>query len=226
MADELINAGTTPAALMMAQGFDPPLNLWKAHFNRDQPRVPAGSGRESGEWSGGEANFTPVAFRSRRGRHGRGGIDSIRSFLDRLRELLKAKEGEPPHEEDAKPENEPPKASPPELEVAAPKPSDFIGQDFGKSGIGVEKPDLDIGEFSRHATRRVDEYGAELSDLQSTVEDPLVVLKQSDGRFLFLSETAVVILDRSGKVITIYTAPQFDTEIRQILDYVLRGRKK
>ena len=39
---------------MRAQGFDPaPLDLLKAHFNPDQPRWPAGSGRDSGEWSGG-----------------------------------------------------------------------------------------------------------------------------------------------------------------------------
>jgi hypothetical protein len=52
VADELIEAGVTPQTLMKAQGFDPaPLALLK--FNPDQPRVPAGSGRESGEWSGG-----------------------------------------------------------------------------------------------------------------------------------------------------------------------------
>jgi hypothetical protein len=50
IADELVEAGVTPAALMKAQGFDPaPLALLK--YNPDQPRVPAGSGRESGEWT-------------------------------------------------------------------------------------------------------------------------------------------------------------------------------
>jgi hypothetical protein len=44
VADELIEAGVTPRTLMKAQGFDPtPLDLLKAHFNPDQPRVPAGS---------------------------------------------------------------------------------------------------------------------------------------------------------------------------------------
>jgi len=42
---------------MKAQGIDPaPLDLLKAHFNPDQPRWPAGSGRDSGEWSG-DANI-------------------------------------------------------------------------------------------------------------------------------------------------------------------------
>ncbi len=54
VGDELIESGVMPRTLMKAQGFDPaPLDLVKAHFNPDQPRWPAGSGRDSGEWSGG-----------------------------------------------------------------------------------------------------------------------------------------------------------------------------
>ncbi|MGH6845003.1 MAG: hypothetical protein ACRECU_09855 [Methylocella sp.] len=49
MADELIDAGVTPQALMKAQGFDPaPLDLSNANFNPAQPRWPAGSARDSG----------------------------------------------------------------------------------------------------------------------------------------------------------------------------------
>jgi hypothetical protein len=85
---------------MKAQGFDPAaLALLK--FNPGQPRVPPGSGRESGEWTSGDANITPVAFRSRRekGRHGRGGgFDWIDRFLELFREPRKepAPEEQPP----------------------------------------------------------------------------------------------------------------------------------
>jgi len=52
VADELIEAGVTPRALMKAQGFDPaPLALLKANFNPAQPRWPAGSGRDKKMWS-------------------------------------------------------------------------------------------------------------------------------------------------------------------------------
>jgi len=58
VADELIEAGVTPETLMKAQGFDPaPLGFLK--FNPSQPRVPAGSGRESGEWT----TATPISLR-------------------------------------------------------------------------------------------------------------------------------------------------------------------
>ncbi|MGH6840215.1 MAG: hypothetical protein ACREDT_15785 [Methylocella sp.] len=44
VADELIEAGVAPAALMNAQGFDPePLELLTANFNPARPRRPAGS---------------------------------------------------------------------------------------------------------------------------------------------------------------------------------------
>jgi hypothetical protein len=83
VADELIEAGVTPEALMKAQGFDPaPLKLLKAKFNPAQPRVPAGRGRESGESSGGDATITLAAFRPGRGRHeprGRGGWLGLRA---------------------------------------------------------------------------------------------------------------------------------------------------
>jgi hypothetical protein len=52
-ADELIEAGVTPEALMKAQGFDPtPLALLRANFNQAQPRWAAGSGRDGDRWKG------------------------------------------------------------------------------------------------------------------------------------------------------------------------------
>jgi hypothetical protein len=49
-AGELLESGITPQALLKAQGFDPaPLDIQK--YNPDQPRAPAGNGRESGRWT-------------------------------------------------------------------------------------------------------------------------------------------------------------------------------
>jgi hypothetical protein len=172
VADELIEAGVTQETLMKAQGFDPaPLALLK--FNPDQPRVPAGSGRESGEWTSGgagngrgnggstsdDANITPVAFRSR-SRHGRGGrFDWIDRFLELLRERRKqpAPEEIPREPEVAKPETDPVRPPAAEQGISTPKPSDFVGEDFGKLGVGIEKPELDIGEITGH--KRMSEYG-------------------------------------------------------------------
>ena len=47
LADECLAAGMTPAKLMKALGLDP----GHEKYSPDQPRVPAGSGRESGRWT-------------------------------------------------------------------------------------------------------------------------------------------------------------------------------
>lgn len=97
VADELIEAGVAPATLMKAQGFDPaPLDLLK--FNPAQPRWPAGNGRDSGRWSGGDGNVTPVAFRGgkERRRHGGGGrFNPFRAIGEFIDEFRKPKESEP-----------------------------------------------------------------------------------------------------------------------------------
>lgn len=52
-ADALVKYGASPRALMLAQGIDTrEVDLVK--YNADEPRVPAGSGAASGEWTSGE----------------------------------------------------------------------------------------------------------------------------------------------------------------------------
>jgi hypothetical protein len=50
LADEALRMGVTPRALFKALGLDSAA-LDALKFNPDQPRVPAGSGRESGRWT-------------------------------------------------------------------------------------------------------------------------------------------------------------------------------
>jgi hypothetical protein len=52
LAEECFSEGITPAELMKAQGSIPAL-LALLKYNLDQPRVPAGSGRASGQWTSG-----------------------------------------------------------------------------------------------------------------------------------------------------------------------------
>ncbi len=59
LAEECLAAGITPTELMEALGLDPAV----AKYSPDQPRVPAGSGRESGRWtSGGGGSTSPSIF--------------------------------------------------------------------------------------------------------------------------------------------------------------------
>jgi len=56
IADALMAEGVSPRDIWTALNFDPaPLDELDKRYNPDQPRVPAGSGRASGEWTSGTA---------------------------------------------------------------------------------------------------------------------------------------------------------------------------
>jgi hypothetical protein len=64
LADRLIASSVTPQEVTKTLGIDPaPVDKPKAGFNPDQPRVPAGNGRESGRWGDG-SGAVPVAARN------------------------------------------------------------------------------------------------------------------------------------------------------------------
>ncbi len=52
-ADELLKSGLSPHALMKGLGFDPAALDTLEKYSADQPRVPAGNGRASGQWTSG-----------------------------------------------------------------------------------------------------------------------------------------------------------------------------
>jgi hypothetical protein len=228
-ADELLESGVTPQALLKAQGFDPaPLSLLK--YNRDPPRVPAGNGRESGrrtsDGAGGSEGIDGNIILVSGGPHDN---DKERSYEEqRARGQNSPKEDiEHGHGIPLYPEGPlappPPSAGAREPARPRPKPSDFVGQDFGKLGVGEQKPELSIQGFFDHAVEGMAEREVPLEDIQDIVSNPLIVLKQSRGRHYYLSEKAAVVLDREGKVITVYPASHFDANIRKILRYVLGG---
>ena len=55
-ADEMLRRGLEPVDLLKAANLDAAALESMAKYNPDQPRVPAGSGRTSGEWAGGNAS--------------------------------------------------------------------------------------------------------------------------------------------------------------------------
>jgi hypothetical protein len=94
------------------------------------PRDEGRALRESGESRSGGAKITLAAHRSHgwKGRPGRvGGFDWIDRFLALLRE---------PRKEPA-----------PEQRISTPKPSDFVGQDFGKLGGEWTSPNSTLANF-------------------------------------------------------------------------------
>jgi hypothetical protein len=244
-ADELLESGVTPQVLLEAQGFDP-ATLGFLKYNPDQPRVPAGSGRESRRWTsdGGGGSEGSDAAGSEDGAtsedliEGRSSssISIASNEKERDYEDRRARGQESPKEDVEHGRGVPllpegplglPLPSEGATEPASPpKPSDFVGQDFGKLGTAVEKPDVAIAEVTGHASERMTEYGQSIDDIQSIVSDPLIVLQQSDGRYYFLSDTGAVVVDQQGRIVTTYPASQFGVDVKAILDFIhSRGKR-
>jgi hypothetical protein len=95
----------------------------------------------------------------------------------------------------------------------------LIGQTF-KLGTVVEDPGLAISEVSDHAAARMIERSVSLETMQTTVESPTVVLRQTIDKYVFLSEDTGVVMTNQGRVITTWSP--HDATAQAILDAARR----
>jgi hypothetical protein len=102
-------------------------------------------------------------------------------------------------------------------EGVASEASSVLGQSFGKLGSVVENPELDITGFTDHGINQVITRGVSPGDLLGTVSNPSVVLQQSGGQYLFLSNQAGVVLNPAGSVITAYPSSMFGPGVLHIM---------
>lgn len=89
------------------------------------------------------------------------------------------------------------------------------------TGIGtvVEAPGQVITGLSSHALKRAAARGVSQKLMEQTVSKPLLVLDQAaTDTYFYLSKEAVVVLNRSGKVVTTYGKQYFDDAIKAILE--------
>ncbi|NJM34876.1 MAG: hypothetical protein HC850_09415 [Rhodomicrobium sp.] len=92
-----------------------------------------------------------------------------------------------------------------------------VGTTFGKLGTVVENPGIRISSFTKHGIDQVVSRGVSPAALQATMNAPVAVLKQSSGRFLYVSQEAAVVVTPAGKVVTTYPSTLFDAPILNIL---------
>ena len=100
----------------------------------------------------------------------------------------------------------------------------LLGQSFGKLGTVVENPGLSIAGVNNYAAQRALQRGMTIESMNRVVSNPAVVLEQSGGKHLFLSNEGVVVLNQNGRVVTTYSRAQFDQAIESILRRVNGGR--
>lgn len=92
------------------------------------------------------------------------------------------------------------------------------GQNFGKLGMVIDKPDLNISNISGHGVNQAITRGVSPSTLLNTLSNPSVVLQQSSGNYLYINNGAAVILSPSGTLISTYPSSMFDQTIINILN--------
>ncbi|MGO9672977.1 MAG: hypothetical protein ACLPSF_02210 [Methylocella sp.] len=226
LADRLMASGFSPRELCKQLGFALPFGLRK--YSPDQARDGRGrwtSGSDFGSASSGDVQEGRSV--SPGGHHG--GEESEDDKLDQF----KAKLGETTPQEDLEhgrpidpmgPTPFPfPGASPKTAPLAGPKPSDFAGVDFGKYGIGVDKPSLEIDYWTYHANKRATERALSFDEMRDIVANPLLVTRQSNSRFYYLSDNGAVVVDDYGRVVTDYGSSNFKEGVINMLERVHSG---
>jgi hypothetical protein len=223
LADRLIAEGFSPRELCKALGFELPESLKK--YSPDQPRD------DHGRWTVGEGSSAtrPAVTEGRSASIGghRGGEDSEDDKL----EDFNAKLEEDSPQEDLEHGRPTDPLGPTPVPVAGPRaaagttPSDFVGQDFGKYGVGVEKPDLEIDFWNDHASRRATQRGLSPAEMRDIVAGPLLVTRQSNSRFYYLNDDGAVVLDDYGRVVTDYGSSDFKQGVIDMLKRVHSGER-
>ncbi|MCW2317658.1 hypothetical protein M2322_003222 [Rhodoblastus acidophilus] len=93
----------------------------------------------------------------------------------------------------------------------------LLGENFGKLGTVVGKPELEITGFTTHGINQAITRGVMPQNILVTVNKPLIVLRQSAGQYLYLSNEAGVVLNPAGRVMTTYPASKFGPKVTGIL---------
>ena len=92
-----------------------------------------------------------------------------------------------------------------------------IGQSFSKLGTVVENPGLSILNFSKHGLNQAITRGVNPVTILNTVKNPVTVLQQSGGNYLYLTREAAVVINPAGRLVSTYPASMFDFSIKNIL---------
>ena len=101
------------------------------------------------------------------------------------------------------------------------KAESLLGTNFGKLGTVTKNPNIKISEFSKHGVNQAITRQLSPQTLRDTVQKPLIILQQSEGNYLYLTEEAVVVLNPGGRVVTAYPKSEFKKDILKLLEELI-----
>jgi len=98
-----------------------------------------------------------------------------------------------------------------------------LGKAYGKFGTIVENPGIKITGFSGHSVNQAITREVSTEVIQNTVKNPIAVLSQRSGNsFAYVSNEAVVVVDKAGEIITTYGKNNFDAIVQQVLKETIK----
>lgn len=93
------------------------------------------------------------------------------------------------------------------------------GDDFGKMGTYVEKPDnkVDWTQITQHALERLQQREMTQEMVNEIIESGKVLAQDNGSRFAFITKEGVAIVSETGKLITAWTSKDFDDNMWEIV---------
>jgi RHS repeat-associated protein len=94
-----------------------------------------------------------------------------------------------------------------------------VGTSYGKLGTVIENPGnlikgiADNGHYLEAKFAR----GVTSSQVIDAVQQPLAVLQQSSGGYLYIGNNAAVVVNKAGELVTTYSSAQYDSRIQQVI---------
>ena len=95
-----------------------------------------------------------------------------------------------------------------------------IGESYGKFGTVVENPKIAVKGFvDGHPVNQAITRGVSPQAILNTMRNPIAVLSQRGGtRFAYVSNDAVVIVNKAGNIVTTWGKSNFDKTVLQVLE--------
>ena len=93
------------------------------------------------------------------------------------------------------------------------------GDDFGKMGTYVKKPDIKIDwtQITQHAIERLQQRGITQEMVNNFVENGKALSQDNGSRFAFVTKEGVAIVSEAGKLITAWSSEDFDDNMWEII---------
>ena len=94
-----------------------------------------------------------------------------------------------------------------------------LGHDFGKMGIYVEHPNIEVdwSKFAEHGLERMEQRGVTKDMVNDFVKNGKVLSQNEGNKYAFITKDGVAVVSKDGKLITTWGKDKFDDNMKEII---------